>query len=61
MLQLEMERLSLKKAAEGVDRGAKARLSALEEQLEGERCLHFNAGRGHAFELFCRMGLGVWK
>lgn len=36
MLQLEMEKLSLKKAAEGSDRGARQRLAALESQLEGE-------------------------
>ncbi|KAL4458733.1 hypothetical protein ABPG75_013598 [Micractinium tetrahymenae] len=34
VLQLEMEKLSLKKAAEGNDRGARQRLAALESQLE---------------------------
>ncbi len=38
-----MEKLSLKKAAEGNDRGARQRLVALESQLEGEPSFSFDS------------------
>lgn len=55
VLQLEMEKLSLKKAAEGNDRGARQRLAALESQLEGEP----GGGGCRVCGRVCRKGWGL--